>query len=139
MNHYENIIDEKKDLEPLLISKKIFEFIVNNYPDTDFAKDAKFKVNLINDILAAKEMYVGRYYIERKKWIPAINRFKVVINNYNTTVYVEEALHRLVEIYYLLGLKQEAQKYASLLGYNYKSSEWYTKVIKYLMRTISLN
>ena len=106
-------------------SKEYFDFLINNFPKTEYAVDAKFKIDLINDILAAKEMYVGRYYLERKKWIPAINRFKLVINDYNTTVYVEEALHRLVEIHYLLGLKEESKKYASLLGYNYQSSEWY--------------
>ena len=106
-------------------AKEYFDFLINNFPKTEYAVDARFKIDLINDILAAKEMYVGRYYIEKKKWIPAINRFKLVINDYNTTVYVEEALHRLVEIHYLLGLKEESKKYASLLGYNYQSSEWY--------------
>ena len=70
-------------------------------------------------------MYVGRYYFDRKKWIASINRFKFVIDNYETTIYTEEALHRLVEIYYLLGLESEAKKYANLLGYNYQSSKWY--------------
>ena len=125
ISYYEQIADEKKDTKSILKSKEYFEFLVNNFPKTEYAVDSKFKIDLINDILAAKEMYVGRYYIERKKWIPAINRFKVVINDYNTTVYVEEALHRLVEIHYLLGLKEESKKYASLLGYNYQSSEWY--------------
>jgi outer membrane protein assembly factor BamD len=81
----------------------------------------------VNDTLAAKEMYIGRYYFDKKKWIPAINRFRVVIDDYETTVYAEEALHRLVEVHYLLGLKDEAKKYAKLLGYNYQSSEWYKK------------
>ena len=116
---------KKKDTKSILKSKEYFELLINNFPETEYSIDAKFKIDLINDILAAKEMYVGRYYLERKKWIPAINRFKVVINDYNTTVYVEEALHRLVEIHYLLGLKEESKKYASLLGYNYQSSEWY--------------
>ena len=70
-------------------------------------------------------MYIGRYYFDRKKWIAAINRFKFVLDNYETTVYIEEALHRLVEIYFIIGLDSEAKKYASLLGYNYQSSEWY--------------
>ena len=70
-------------------------------------------------------MYIGRYYFDKQKWIPAINRFKFVIDNYENTVYVEEALHRMVEIYYIIGLEQEARKYATLLGYNYKSSKWY--------------
>ena len=125
LSYYEQIADEKKDTRSILKSKEYFDFLVNNFPNTEYAIDARFKIDLINDILAAKEMYVGRYYIERKKWIPAINRFKVVINNYNTTVYVEEALHRLVEIHYILGLKEESKKYASVLGYNYQSSKWY--------------
>ena len=123
--YYEQIVDEKKDLESISNSKRIFLGITNKYPNTDFAMDVEFKLNLINDILAAKEMYVGRYYVDRKKWIAAINRFKFVIDNYETTIYVEEALHRLVEIYYIIGLETEAKKYAALLGYNYKSSKWY--------------
>ena len=123
--YYEQIVDEKKDLESIENSKRIFINIIEEYPNTDFALDAEFKLNLINDILAAKEMYVGRYYVDRKKWIAAINRFKFVIDNYDTTIYVEEALHRLVEIYYIIGLENEAKKYAVLLGYNYQSSEWY--------------
>ena len=122
---YEQIVDEKKDLESIIRSKKVFLRIINNYPDTDFAIDAEFKLDLINDILAAKEMYVGSYYVDRKKWIAAINRFKFVIDNYDTTIYVEEALHRIVEIYYIIGLQNEAMKYANLLGYNYQSSKWY--------------
>ena len=123
--YYEQIVDEKKDLETIENSKKIFLNIIKKYPNSDFAIDSEFKLDLINDILAAKEMYVARYYVERKKWIAAINRFKEVTDNYETTIYVEEALHRLVEIYYILGLENEAQKYATLLGYNYQSSEWY--------------
>ena len=111
----------------MIKAKENYLFVKKNYPETDYAIDSSFKLDLINDILASKEMYIGLYYIERKKWIPAINRFRNVIDDYSTTMYVEEALHRLVEIYYLLGLKQEAQKYASLLGYNYKSSKWYEK------------
>ena len=123
--YYEQIVDEKKDLETIQNSKKIFVNIVNKYPNSDFAIDSEFKLDLINDVLAGKEMYVARYYVDRKKWIAAINRFKEVVDNYETTIYVEEALHRLVEIYYILGLEDEAQKYANLLGYNYQSSEWY--------------
>ena len=123
--YYEQIIDEKKDLQSIENSKKIFSELIIKYPNTEFAMDAEFKLNLINDILAAKEMYVGRYYFERKKWIAAINRFKYVIDDFETTIYVQEALHRLVEIYYILGLENEAKKYANLLGYNYQSSEWY--------------
>ena len=123
--YYEQIVDEKKDLQAIIKAKESFLFIQANYPNSEFALDAEFKIDLINDILAAKEIYIGRYYIEKKKWIPAINRFRTVIDNYDTTIYVEEALHRLVEVYYVLGLKDEAEKYANILGYNYGSSKWY--------------
>ena len=116
----------KKDLNSIILAKEKFNFVINQYPDTDYALDAKFKFDLILDILASKEMYIGRYYFN-KKWIPSINRFRKVVDEYDTTIYIEEALHRLVEIYYLLGLTEEAQKYASTLGYNYKSSKWYEK------------
>ena len=125
ISYYEQIVDEKKDLESILKSKKYFEIIIKEFPNTDYALDAEFKINLINDILASKEMYVGRYYFEKKKWIPAINRFQTVIDEYETTIYAEEALHRLVEVHYTIGLIKEAKKYASLLGYNYQSSKWY--------------
>lgn len=123
--YYEQIVDEKKDTFSILKAKNYFEYLIENYPNTEYAFDAAFKIELIEDILAAKELYVGRYYVDRKKWIPAINRFKNVVNDYDTTIYVEEALYRLVEIYYLLGLKEESKKYAVLLGYNYESSQWY--------------
>ena len=125
LSYYEQIVDEKKDLKSIIKSKEIFFGIVKKYPNTDFAIDSEFKISLIDTILAAKEMYVGRYYFDRKKWIASINRFKFVIDNYDTTVYVEEALHRLVEIYFILGLTEESKKYANLLGYNYQSSQWY--------------
>jgi len=122
---YENIADEKKDLKPLVRAKKKFEFILSEYPNTDFALDAKFKLDLIADVLASKEIYIAKYYIQKEKWIAAINRLKNVVENYSSTIYVEEALHRLVEIHYKLGLDSEAKKYAAILGYNYQSSQWY--------------
>ena len=125
--YYEQIVDEKKDLNSIINAKKIFTNLVSKYPGTEFATDAIFKIDLIDEILAAKEMYIGRYYIDKKKWISAINRFRVVIDEYETTIYAEEALHRLVEIYYTIGIESEAKKYANLLGYNYQSSEWYEK------------
>ena len=127
MCFYETIVDEKKDLEPLIDAKKEFKFVMLNYPNTDFALDSEFKIGLINDILASKEMYLGRHYIKKEKWIPAINRFKYIIQNHEDTIYVEEAIHRLVEIHYKIGLVEESKKYASLLGYNYLSGEWYKK------------
>ena len=126
-SYYEQIVDEKKDLQSILDAKKTFIVVMTNYPNTDYALDSEFKVDLINDTLASKEMYIGRYYFEKKKWIPAINRFRTVIDDFETTIYTEEALHRLVEIHYILGLKNEAEKYANLLGYNYQSSMWYQK------------
>jgi outer membrane protein assembly factor BamD len=125
--HYEQIVDEKKDLKSIVEAKKYFELIIKKYADTDYATDSYFKLDYVNDVLASKEMYIGRYYFDKRKWIPAINRFQTIIKDYETTIYTEEALHRLVEIHYIIGLKDEAQKYANLLGYNYKSSEWYKK------------
>ncbi len=123
--YYEQIVDEKKDLQSIVNAKKNFNIILKNYPNTEYAIDAEFKLDLIDDILAAKEMYLGRYYFDKKKWIPAINRFREIIDNYDTTIYAEEALHRLVEVHYRIGLISEAEKYAQLLGYNYQSSKWY--------------
>ena len=130
MSYYEQIADEKKDLGSIIDAQKNFQFIIDNYPNSDFALDAEYKLELIQEILASKEMYLAKYYIEREKWIPAINRYKNVINEYDTTIYVEEALHRLVEIHYKIGLIEESKKYASLLGYNYQSSEWYKESYK---------
>ena len=130
MCYYETIEDEKRDTGSLIKARDKFIFIVENYSNTDFALDAKFKIDLIQDILASKEMYVGRHYMKKSKWIAAINRFKTVLQQYDQTIFVEEALHRLVEIYYRLGLENEAKKYANLLGYNYLSSEWYKKSYK---------
>ena len=123
--YYEQIVDEKKDTQAIIKAKEVFQIVTKKFPNSDYAIDANFKIDLINDILASKEMYIGRYYFDKKKWIPAINRFKTVLENYETTIYTEEALHRLVEVHYTLGLKGEAQKYAKLLGYNYQSSMWY--------------
>ena len=130
MCYYETIEDEKRDSAPLLNAREKFSYIVNNYPNTDFAIDSKFKLDLIEDILASKEMYIGRHYIKKERWIAALNRFKTVIDKYEQTIFVEEALHRLVEINYKLGLIKESQKYANVLGYNYLSSEWYKKSYK---------
>tara|TARA_A100001234_G_scaffold210226_1_gene209763 strand:- start:672 stop:1508 length:837 start_codon:yes stop_codon:yes gene_type:complete len=138
MCYYETIEDEKRDSAPLLKAKEKFNFVVKNYPDTDFALDAKFKLGLIEDIMAAKEMYLGRHYIKKEKWIAAINRFKYVIENYEQTIFVEEALHRLVEINYKIGLLEESQKYAYILGYNYQSGEWYKKSYKVFNKDYSL-
>ncbi|MAH02953.1 MAG: outer membrane protein assembly factor BamD [Candidatus Pelagibacter sp.] len=123
--YFEQLHDEKKDLKPLVKAREKFEYILKKYPNTDYAIDAKWKMGLIVDQMAAKEMYIGRYYMKMEKWIAAINRFKFVVKYYDTTVYIEEALHRLVEIYYKIGLVEDAQKIAATLGYNYGSGEWY--------------
>jgi len=128
--YYEQILDEKKDLQPLLQAKKRFEFILQTYPDTDYATDARFKIDLIIDQLAAKEMSIARFYMKTQKWIPALNRLKVVVEKYEKTIFVEEALHRLVEVYYRLGLIEEAKRAASILGYNYQSGDWYKRSYK---------
>ena len=128
--YYEMIEDEKRDINPILKSKEKFELILKNYPSTDFALDAKFKLDLINDILASKEMYLARHYQKKNKWIAAINRYNIIVQNYNETIFIEEALHRLVEINYQLGLIEQSEKYAKVLGYNYQSSEWYKKSYK---------
>jgi len=127
ISHYEQIVDEKKDLQSIVNAQNYFDIILNKFPNTEYAIDAEFKIDLINDILASKEIYLGRYYLEKKKWIPAINRFRTVIDDYETTIYTEEALYRLVEVYYIIGMKNEAEKYAKLLGYNYQSSKWYER------------
>ncbi len=123
--YFEQIVDEKKDLQSIKEAKKKFVFVLKEYPNTEYAIDSEFKLSLVNDILASKEMYVGRYYFNKKKWVSAINRFRTVIDDYDTTIYTAEALHRLVEVHYTIGLIEEAEKYAQLLGYNYGSSEWY--------------
>ena len=130
MSHYNKIVDEKKDLGPLIQSKEKFEFVIKNYPNTDFALDSNFKLDLIQETLASKEMYIAKHYIKKGKWIAAINRLKSIVENYETTIFIEEALHRLVEIYYKIGLIEESKKYANLLGYNYASSDWYKNSYK---------
>jgi len=136
---YEQILDEKKDIAPLLKSKKKIEFFIKNFPNTEYALDLKFKMDLINNQLAAKELYVAKYYITVKKWIPGINRLKNIVENYSETVFVEEALHRLVEVYYRVGLIEEAKAAASILGYNYNSSKWYEQSYKVLNKTYKIS
>ena len=137
--YYEQIQDEKKDIGPLLKAEKQINFFINNYPNTEYANDLKFKNDLIQNQLAAKELYVAKYYISVKKWAPAINRLKKILSKYDKTVFIEEALHRLVEVHYYLGLEQEAKKYATLLGYNYNSSEWFERSYKILNKDYKIN
>ena len=138
ISYYEQILDEEKDIEPLNKSKKKIEFFLNKYPDTDYAIDLKYKLGLVVNQLAAKEMSIARYYIKNEKWIAAINRLKNVIDNYDETVFIEEALFRLVEIYYKIGLEDEAKSAAVLLGYNYNSSEWYKRSYKILNKNYTV-
>ena len=135
ISYYEQIVDETKDLQSILEAKKYFKLVIDRYANSEYATDSNFKLDYVNDILASKEMYIGRYYFEKKKWIPAINRFKTVVDQYQQTIYIEEALYRLVEIYFMLGLKDEAKKYSKLLGYNYQSSEWYDKSYSFFDKT----
>ena len=135
---YEQILDEKKDIKPLLKSKEKIEFFLQNYPNTDYSLDLKFKLDLVLNQLAAKEMYIAKYYVETQKWIPAINRLKVIVSDFPETVFIEEALHRLVEVYYRIGLTDEAKAVAAILGYNYNSSEWYAQTYKILNKSYKL-
>tara|TARA_B100000214_G_C23917138_1_gene604272 strand:+ start:264 stop:1103 length:840 start_codon:yes stop_codon:yes gene_type:complete len=130
--HYNQIVDEKKDLGEIIKAKAYFKLLIEEYPNTDFSEDAKFKLELIEEVLASKELYLANYYLDREKWIPAMNRYKKIVNEYDTTIFVEEALYRLVELNYKLGLIDESQKYAALLGYNYQSSNWYERSYKIL-------
>ena len=136
--HYEQISDEKKDLQPLLKATEKIKYFLKNYPDSDYAIDLRFKKDLIQNQRAAKELYVAKYYISIQKWIPAINRLKIIVNDYEETVFIEEALHRLVEIHYYLGLETEAKKYAKVLGYNYNSSEWFKQSYKVLNKNYKI-
>ena len=128
--YYEQISDEKKDLNPLLQAQKEIIFFINKYPESDYALDLKFKLDLVRNQLAAKELYIAKYYIKTQKWVPAIKRLKIIVNEFQETIFIEEALHRLVEIHYYLGLDEEAKAYAKILGYNYNSSEWFKQSYK---------
>jgi outer membrane protein assembly factor BamD len=132
---YEQILDEKKDTKPLIKSKEKIEYFLQSFPDTEYALDLKFKLDLVNNQLAAKELYIAKYYIKTQKWIPAINRLKFIVSDYSETVFIEEALHRLVEVYYRIGLIKEANAAAAILGYNYNSSEWYSRSYKILNKS----
>ena len=129
---FEQIQDETKDVEPINKAKAKIDYFLRKYPDNEYALDLKFKNDLIINQLAAKELYVAKYYISVQKWIPAINRLKLILKNYDETIFIEEALHRLVEIHYHLGLENEAKKFASILGYNYNSSKWFEQSFKIL-------
>lgn len=137
--HYNQIVDEKRDLGEIAKAKKYFTLLINDYPNTDFSEDAQFKLELIEEILASKELYLANYYLDREKWIPAMNRYKKIVNDYDTTIFIEEALYRLVELNYKLGLVGEAKNYAALLGYNYQSSDWYERSYEILNKNYENN
>jgi outer membrane protein assembly factor BamD len=113
--------------EPTELALRQFEKIMSNYPSSSYATDAKFKIDLINEQKAGKEMYLARYYAKKEMWLPALYRLNNVFKDYQSTVFIEEALHRLVEIHYKIGNIETAKKYASILGYNYNDSDWYKK------------
>jgi len=130
--YFEQITDEKKDLKPLLEAENKIKFFLKEFPNSEYAIDLRFKKDLIQNQLAAKELFVAKYYTSIQKWVPAINRLKLIVNKYDKTIFIEEALHRLVEIHYHLGLEDEARKYAKILGYNYNSSRWFEESYKIL-------
>jgi len=135
---YEQILDEKKDIKPLIVTKEKIEYFLKKFPDTEYALDLRFKLGLVNSQLAAKEMYIAKYYISVQKWIPAINRLKIIVNDFSDTIFIEEALHRLVEVNYRVGLIDEAKAAAVILGYNYNSSEWYSQSYKILNKSYKI-
>jgi len=136
--YFEQISDEKKDLEPLLKADRKINFFLKNFPESEYAIDLRFKKDLIQNQLSAKELYIAKYYMSVQKWIPAINRLKNILEKYDKTIFVEEALHRLVELHYHIGLEEEARKYASILGYNYNSSEWFQESYKILNKNYEI-
>tara|TARA_E500000178_G_C16969479_1_gene730199 strand:- start:424 stop:1248 length:825 start_codon:yes stop_codon:yes gene_type:complete len=133
--YFEQISDEKKNIQPLYKAKEKIDFFINKYSGSEYAVDLMFKRDLIENQLAAKELFVAKYYISLQKWIPAINRLKIIVKKYDKTIFIEEALHRLVEIHYHIGLEEEAKNFAKILGYNYNSSEWYEQSYKILNKS----
>ena len=127
---YELINVTSKDQEYTFAALKQFNKLIKLYPNSNYAAESILKIDLINEQLAGKELYVARYYMDKSKWIPAINRLEIIIKNFDTTIYANEALHRLVEIYYKLGNINQAKKYAAILGYNFNDSDWYKKSYK---------
>ncbi len=125
LTYYEQISDVSRDQRMTELALESLNEVVTRFPNSKFARDAKFKMELTYDHLAGKEMEIGRYYHTQRQYLAAINRFRAVIDQYQTTTHVPEALHRLTEAYLALGLTQEARKTASVLGHNFPGSEWY--------------
>lgn len=127
---YEQISTVARDQTYTKEALKKFNELIDNNPNSIYAKEAKYKIDLINEQLAGKEMYLARYYMKKSKWVAAIKRLNIILDKYEQTVYVPEALHRLVEIYYKLGNLNQASKYGAILGYNFNDDEWYKKSYK---------
>lgn len=126
LSYYERISDIHRDQEMTEQAKKVFEDIVTRFPNSEYARDARLKIDLANDHLAGKEMVVGRYYLSHGFYLAAINRFRTVVDRFQTTTHTPEALLRLTEAYTALGIDGEARKSAAVLGYNFPNSDWYT-------------
>jgi len=139
MCYFDQIIDEKRDQSSVNNAYQTFKIIIDRYPNTTYAKDAYYKIIFLEDVLAAKEINVGKTYLSLKKYIAAVKRFKNVVNNYQTTSYVPEALHRLVEIYLILGVNNEALINARVLGHNFPDSKWYKYTYKLLKNKKLIN
>jgi outer membrane protein assembly factor BamD len=123
--YYDQITDVGRDQKITEEARQALREVVSRYPDSEYARDARLKLDLVADHLAGKEMEIGRWYERHQEWLAAINRFRVVVENYQTTSHTPEALERLVECYLKLGVTDQAQHYAAVLGYNYPSSIWY--------------
>ena len=127
LNYFEQVNDVERDQVTTAKAKKAFNEVISKFPESEFAIDALTRIDILDDRLAAKEMEIGRFYQFDHQWISAINRYNVVLNEYKTSIYTEEALHRLVEIYYSLGLHEEAKRYAATIQFNFPGSDWYIK------------
>jgi len=127
MSYYERISDVQRDQEMTEEAAKAFEELIRRYPDSDYARDARLKLDLTRDHMAGKHMEIGRYYQKRGQYVGAINRFRTVVEEFQTTTHVPEALHRLTECYLALGVREEAQNAAAVLGYNFPGSPWYER------------
>lgn len=131
--YYEQITDTLRDQAITQKAQDALQDVVRRYPDSDYAKDARIKLDLVYDHLAGKEMTIGRYYLRKKEWLPAITRFRFVVDNYQTTSHVPEALHRMVEAYMAMGMRDDARRAAAVLGYNYPGSPWYVDSYRLLV------
>ena len=138
---YDQIVDVGRDQDLTQKASEAFNEVMRRFPNTAYARDAKFKLDLTRDHLAGKEMEIGRFYLKRGYYQAALNRFKNVVENFQTTTHAAEALHRMVEVSMALGLKDQAQKYAAILGHNYPDSDWYKSSYSLITRgqTLQIN